>query len=171
MADKNEQDKPMDANEETSNGHPEASSIETQNSSLEKSEKSSVQPMGTNILLPYEGLSESQSVYIARVNPDAIDALANKAPEQLLNFLDTNDKRLSEFSVLREGNRHQESTQIENTKRFAVGVIFISLIGVLVFAGITKDGNLAKDIITLLFTGLGGIGVGTSNLFKQSSND
>ena len=112
-----------------------------------------------------------QSVYVARVNPDAIDALARNAPEQFLDFLNTNDTRLAELNALKEGNRHNEALAIENTKRIALGIIVVVLGIVLVYATITKDGNLAKDIITILFTGLGGIGIGTSKLFSSKNND
>lgn len=94
----------------------------------------------------------------------------HNAPEQFLNFLDTNDKRLSEYGSLRENNRHAEARRGEDTKRIALGVILVVVVSTLVYAGITKDGALAKDILTLLFVGFGGIGIG-KGFPKSSDND
>lgn len=169
MADKPEQDKPSETVEESINGTPEASSLAKQDSSVHKSEKSGTEIGDTSIVIPYEGPSDSQSVYIARVNPDAIDALARNAPEQLLNFLDTNDRRLSEYNSLKENNRHNEETKTEDTKRIALGAIILVFVAVLVYAAYTKDGAFAKDIMATLFVGLGGIGIGTG--FKKLNKD
>lgn len=170
MADKPEQDKPSETNEEAYNGTPEAASLAKQDSSLHESDKDGTESIDSSVVIPYEGPSDSQSLYIARVNPGAIDALARNAPEQFLTYLDTNDKRLFEFNSLRENNRHREETVSEDTKRIALGVILVTVISVLVFAGVTGDGTLAKDIMTILFVGLGGIGIG-NGLRKPNEND
>lgn len=133
------------------------------NSAISRQEGGDIEFSSSTVAVPIS-ISDSQqipqSVYVARVNPDAIDALAHNNPEKFIAFLDDNDRRLTDFVTIKEKNRHNEANANEDTKRLALGVTILVFISILFYAGMTRDGAFAKEIMSSLFIGLGGIGIG-----------
>ncbi|NJP09746.1 MAG: hypothetical protein HC866_09875 [Leptolyngbyaceae cyanobacterium RU_5_1] len=128
-------------------------------------------PFDSELLVP-AALLKSEPV----VPLDVIETLAQSDPEGVVKLLEGRDARLAELYgkreenyAKREENRHQESLAGETTKRMGMGLIFATIISVLVYAGVTADKASFDKILTAALAAFGGAGaVATfSNKSKQ----
>lgn len=100
---------------------------------------------------------------IDMIAPQAQRALIKSSPDKLLEFVEGYDKRQFELALLEEKNQHKEQLNKQESQRFMF--IYSTLTAALVFcgsllyAGVTNDKSLPKDLLTILFSAGGGSGV------------
>ena len=112
----------------------------------------------------------ARSVSIAMmVNPTAIQALAQKAPEKVLDLAESNDRRQFEFYTRIEENRHQQRLAREATTRIGIGAV-VGVVGMaFIYAALTRDASLAQIIVAAVVGGFGGLGI--SVVLAPKKND
>ena len=125
------------------------------NNELVKSEDSS------DHLIPFLADNASRSAYIGMmVNTTTSQILAQKAPEKVLDFAESNDRRQFEFYMKMEGNRHQQRLARESTTRIGI-VAVVGIVGIAFsYAITTGDASLAEKIVNTVVGAFGGVGIG-----------
>jgi hypothetical protein len=93
------------------------------------------------------------------ISPVAVQALAQQAPEKLLEFIESYDERQFQYCSLKENNRHQERKHEESTKRIGIYFLGLAFAATLVYAGVTGDKALPDKLITIALGAGGGAGL------------
>jgi len=112
-------------------------------------------------VIPVTGNRPVRSEFIAMVNPTVMQALAQNAPERVLQFAEDSDERQFQYYLRGEDNRHKERLNGENTKRIAIGGILFTVVSVLTYSAFTGDTGLSETIIIVIISAFGGLGLKT----------
>jgi hypothetical protein len=104
-------------------------------------------------LIPY-------STPIPPIPPESVKTLIEKAPQETLQLVGKY-LEIQQAQVKQETeNRHKREFAKEATKRLGMGLIFATIVAVMVYSGLTKDKDLSEKVIDVAIGALGGLGAG-----------
>lgn len=111
-------------------------------------------------LVPY-------STPIPPISPEIVQTLIEKAPQEALQLAKEYIQQQTDRAKSEIENHHQLKIAGERTKRLGMGLIFATIVAVMVYSGFTKDKDLSEKIIDVAIGALGGLGAGVVLLKKK----
>jgi hypothetical protein len=111
-------------------------------------------------LVPY-------STPIPPISPEIVQTIIEKAPQEALQLAKEYIQQQTDRTKSEIENHHQLKIAGERTKRLGMGLIFATIVAVMVYSGFTKDKDLSEKIINVAIGALGGLGAGVVLLKKK----
>jgi hypothetical protein len=143
----------------------------------ENEESSKNEVFNSELMIP-ASLIQGEAV----IASEAIKTLVTEDPERVLTIWENDRQRVHDFYSKKEEYRHQESVERaarqekvaereENTKRLGMGLIFATILSVLIYAGITADKASFDKILTAALAAFGGAGAVATFAGKKNKDE
>jgi hypothetical protein len=110
------------------------------------------------------------STPIPPISVEIVNTLIEKAPQEALQLAKEYIQQQTDLAKSEIENHQKLKIAGERTKRLGMGLIFATIVAVMVYSGFTKDKDLSEKIIDVAIGALGGLGAGVVLLKKKEED-